>query len=826
MENKNQSLFLKINKAMRDNTVLAIKLILENPGIEQVTYHYANLYANLLSNACSYGNLEVISILLEKGSSLNEGCIHSAIRGEMSFEHFEEIMDLLLYKVEDISDINTKLTLEYAYKFVVNMDKKVKIIKYLIDKGLKFENDSILNDVVSNPNNLPLVQLLIEKVYHVNFSYQDQFSILTTACKTRNNHDIIEYLLENDANPNLPLLNSQMSPLFIAVYKKNQEARTVELLLEKGAEINFRTPYIWKPNALFSRNQIMPYWMKEGTPLMAACVEENNEATVEVLLKRPYIKLDPEPSQSHYLTKATALTNACELNNNDNVIIMLLEKGAIVEPRTLPTWKMPPLLQAIHKGCSHTVVVKFIEKGAKVNLKYLHICYTRNDILTGDNKDIVEIFKIIIDKLKKDGVDINSYYDGTTILYGLINGICGIVRNNIGYTRREPVIFRTDKLLEIINLLIVNDAFILHGNSYGISILDLLSEIIKFINDTVIQRNEQVTRSLRLRTANRTHEELDKETNLQIAIIQDEVEPYYTILEHIQQLLESILYDSVERPINVQSDSYTRHVAFDIPRIPETIMCVIICAYRLKIKHFPDTEEVEEVEEVEDNTALEEVIPLDLLFYIMSCIEYNQFGRIEPPMIEEIEDDEDGSGGGRSYRYNSSYNERVGGAKRIQKSVKKSHNIYLTKKYKKLRDFIIDCYKNIQGSNLEEKEKTLNKLIDITEKEQNKLKLVVKLDPGMLFDLRYFGELNHKISKYIIKNNILKTNIPKTVTRKLEKLVKRKSPKRQSVKNKTVRKQSAKSKTVRKQSAKRKSPKNKTLRRQSIKNRTARSSYA
>ena len=795
---KNQKLFEQIYTAIKDNfNVLAIKLITDNPDIKNMTFHYRNL----LSIACHYGNLEVISYLLENGSVINVGCIHSAIMGNISFENFKIIIDLLISKDVDItSELNGQSPLDYVYKFEKNMDKKLKIIEYLIDKGLTFKNDSILIESVSEPNNLPLVQLLITKGrFNVNAVFEKKISILSVACKTRHNHDIIECLLDHEANtnpisptPNKPPLFIHMSPLFISVYKKTQEARTVKLLLKHNADINFKTPHRKKYNVL------MPDWMDDATPLMAACMEENNIEIIEVLLKVEDIQLDYEPTEVHYQSKATALTNACKLRNNDNVILTLLDNGAKPNPKISTNYYgfIPPLIQAINNGYSHVVVAKFIEKGVNVNLKYLFMCCTTNDLLT-DNEDIVEIIRIIITKLKEDEVDINAYFnrgyvwgsenEEITILYGLINIICSIVRNNIEGTQREPVIIG-DKLVQIIKLLIDNGAFIQYGITYGKPILELLEDIMNFIDTAVIERSSQEVSTLEFREGARSQ----KEKTQQIEKIQNEIAPYYKLLEHIQTLLQSF-NDKFSIPIAAntfkQSGAF-RHPAFDIPRIPETIMCVIICAYRLNEKNFPTTEETEEEE-----TTLEEIIPLELLLYIMSCIEYNQLGRSDPPMIEEIEDGGGGgggdSGGGgrggggermrrmeRTNNLSSSNNGRVGGAKKMKSTEKKSPNIYLTKKYKNLRNFIKNCYKNIKGSNLEEKEKNINKIIEITKKEQDNLKLIVKLDYNMLFDLRYFGELNHKISQYIIKNNILKNNIlknniPKSVRKVPEKSARR-----------------------------------------------------
>ena len=290
-----------------------VKFLLE-AGVSPDHHDHATNFTPLMA-AASANNKEAVSLLLERGASINfqetdgyTALMHASMEGKTLTteallkaganpnlttskipqlntpkgatalylacrESYEDIVKLLLNGKADpnipLSD-NKVTPLMIACHFA-SVLKDYKIVKLLLQAGAYVNAQAIGNFgrmtalyIAAYNNDTQLAFLLLDAKADVNFFDADGMTPMHFAC-FHGNDEMVKRFLKAGANPNL-CSNDGLSALHIAIQNTNN-ASTIKALLKEGAD----------PNALTKSS---------GTaPLHLACDNGSSEDIVKLLLK-------------------------------------------------------------------------------------------------------------------------------------------------------------------------------------------------------------------------------------------------------------------------------------------------------------------------------------------------------------------------------------------------------------------------------------------------------------------------------------------------------------------------------------------------------------
>ncbi|TVL69749.1 ankyrin repeat domain-containing protein, partial [Brachyspira hyodysenteriae] len=180
--------------------------------------------------------------------------------------------------------------------------------------------------------------------------------------------DIINYLLENNADVNLTLGYS--TPLTEAMY----DEELVRKLIDLGADVNLPAKSGFTPLMASHNNiAIAELLIEKGADIEAkddyginalvyASSDENEEMVKFLLEKGADANTVCEIENEHIDISPTPLMNAV-YNGNTNIINMLLENGADIN---YTTDEMTPLIYAAYKGNTN-IINTLLENGVDIN---------------------------------------------------------------------------------------------------------------------------------------------------------------------------------------------------------------------------------------------------------------------------------------------------------------------------------------------------------------------------------------------------------------------------------------------------------------------------
>lgn len=283
----------------------------KSESVKILIHHNANIDFHVkgytsLQSAASYGRLEIAEYLLNKGAKINY-------------------------------DPNSKGTPLY----IAIHQKKTDIAKLLLKKGADVnvvDKQKKKIPLVASINNSELAKLLVENGANVNPEIaKGEMSPLRKAINLEND-ELVQYLLENKANPNIP---GQKNPLIEAIERKDK-LNYIELLLKHGADVN-------KPEE---------YTLKR-TPLITATIKDNTKVA-EILLKAG-AKVNQCDADG-----ATVLHYGVDRGSNIDLIKKLITAGADVNMCNNLN-ESPLSLLTPYKDNYEDIMKILIENGANIN---------------------------------------------------------------------------------------------------------------------------------------------------------------------------------------------------------------------------------------------------------------------------------------------------------------------------------------------------------------------------------------------------------------------------------------------------------------------------
>jgi ankyrin repeat protein len=395
----------EIHDAVNNNDIERINTLLDvDPTLLNLRNEDGMTPLNLAS---MNGNLEVVSILLERGADMTIGDmdntqpIHcAAVSGNI------RVAELLLAKGATVNDRddNGATPLSFAAG-----RRHPEMIRYLIEKGADVHIPSSQGmEPIFFAGTPEIAAIILDNGGEVNAQANDGITPLHGAV-WRGRTELLRFLLERGADPNLRngegqtplyLVNGdsarQIAELLIANgarvdIKDNENSTplhnvaatgsvaTAELLLSKGADVNAMTDHCWTPLALaaMSNTEITEYLLSRGanpnphkaekndgcpcagfeTPLHCA-IRSDNINTVKVLVNNGALV---NVTDADGLTPLHRAVNNC----NNEAVSYLLEKGAYLEVKET-NYGRTELHTAAIRG-QKEIVEQLIRSGAKVN---------------------------------------------------------------------------------------------------------------------------------------------------------------------------------------------------------------------------------------------------------------------------------------------------------------------------------------------------------------------------------------------------------------------------------------------------------------------------
>ena len=226
-----------------------VKMLLENGADVNLGN---NIGATALHFASEHGHREVVELLLGNGANINladkEGAtaLHTA-----SEEGYEKVVALLLERRAkvDLTDKDGTTALHVA-----SINGHREVVALLLEKGAKVDltnkDGTTALHVASIEGHQEIVELLLENGANVNLAGKEGITALHLASVT-GHREVVRVLLEKEANVNLAD-EEGLTPLHFASEKGDE--KVVALLLEKGANINLADKKGLTPLHIASKN--------------------------------------------------------------------------------------------------------------------------------------------------------------------------------------------------------------------------------------------------------------------------------------------------------------------------------------------------------------------------------------------------------------------------------------------------------------------------------------------------------------------------------------------------------------------------------------------
>ncbi|THW90548.1 hypothetical protein D6D15_04451 [Aureobasidium pullulans] len=362
-------------------------------------------YWTALAAAVYGGDLAIVKLLLERGAHNTRWGLKRAVEGAVSGDRFDLLETLLLHYSE--RDRKNGVLNDALIRVSPNSDGRIirilletgaddihykndflseachqgsaATVELLLDFGAKFDRHfDCLNEkqnrrlipslVASQGDQLEIAKLLVARDAKSNSSDLYNATALKYACAI-GRHEIVEYLLENDADFRKPCDYLNL-PLEIAC--RNGTLEVINMLLKYGAKVDAcdsgaltaacEVGHIGIAQLLLAQGADVNGRRKSKTPIQAACSGGHLEL-VELLLDRG------ADVNARGGKLGTALCSAASINNAE-MAWMLLERGA--DPN-LGDKRFGSALQAAcsrwHWHENSDLVQLLLDNGADVNVR-------------------------------------------------------------------------------------------------------------------------------------------------------------------------------------------------------------------------------------------------------------------------------------------------------------------------------------------------------------------------------------------------------------------------------------------------------------------------
>ncbi|KAJ5094708.1 HET-domain-containing protein [Penicillium angulare] len=298
------------------------------------------------------------------------------------------IVQMLLEKGTNVetSDIHNQTSLFWGAK-----RGHEAVVKLLLDRGAKIE---VKNSQGRTPlfqavekGHGDIVKLLLERGAQTETGYDDDEMPLFRAAE-KGYEDIVKMLLDRGAQVEAKDRDGQ-TPLCRAM--KNRNEAVVNVLLDRGAQMDIK------------------YYNNE-TPLSTA-VDREHDDIAGLLAKIEMEDIDQDTTLSFPIK-----------SGNENMVKLLLDRGARVEPEREDRGSLTPLLLAVDRG--HEGIIRLLlDRGAQIEKADWRGLTPLHRAIRNGNEAIV---KLLLDRGAQ--MDATSFYGLTPLIQAIDDGEENIVK--------------------------------------------------------------------------------------------------------------------------------------------------------------------------------------------------------------------------------------------------------------------------------------------------------------------------------------------------------------------------------------------------------------
>ncbi|XP_069670189.1 uncharacterized protein [Periplaneta americana] len=346
-------------------------------------------YKTPLHWAAYKGELEMVSLLVEKGADVN---IYDSWKLTPLYYTITGChVNVVQFLIENDADVNACNNNGDSPISAAVEQGNLYVVKLLMDKGVDVnacnKNGESPIRVAAERDNLVVVKLLLDKGADVNACNKNGESPILAAVK-RDNVDVVKLVLDKGADVNACNKNGE-SPILAAAAKRDN-VDVVQLLLDKGADVNACN--------------------KNGeSPILAAAKLDNVDVVKLLLDKGADVNACNKNGESPILAAAAAAVK----RDNVDVVKLLLDKGADVNACNKNGES--PLRAAVERD--NLVVVKLLmDKGADINA-----CDQNGEsaIYAAMQRGNMDMVRFLMDK----GADVNACNkDGISAIFIAVEG--------------------------------------------------------------------------------------------------------------------------------------------------------------------------------------------------------------------------------------------------------------------------------------------------------------------------------------------------------------------------------------------------------------------
>lgn len=213
-----------INDAIKDGNILLLKKLINNDAeLEKDAIHLSIIYY-------SDSTIEIIKALVEYGADINAKTLGHGYALHTACSARTNRYDVVSLLIELGADINKLASNDDNALRMAAQKGYEDVVKLLIDNGI--DNSYYNSALISGTRNIEIIKTLISKGVDVK---EIDAPIVYYSIKNEN-YEVTKILLENGADPNMPIEYNQETPIMLAVAKNNSDV--THLLLKNDVDIN------------------------------------------------------------------------------------------------------------------------------------------------------------------------------------------------------------------------------------------------------------------------------------------------------------------------------------------------------------------------------------------------------------------------------------------------------------------------------------------------------------------------------------------------------------------------------------------------------------
>lgn len=300
----------------------------------------------ILTNACQYGNLEVVKMILEQHPTMNTHKLNVALHRACLYGQLEIVKLLVVLGADIRSSFDDRQTTDSNRDVALSEAVRVgemEVVKFLLENGASPHSGNIL----SQAKDVDMLRVLLDAGERTGGKFDEE--TLTNALSSENDLEMNNLLLEKGADP-------RKNQFGLSSAARAGRLDVVQWFLDHGADIHIGHGRAFCEAADFKRFNVFLYLLdrcgnKVHPNVLFHCVSRALTAYIKVLLDRGLVNI--HENNDYALRRAAA-------SGYTNTVKFLLDNGADIHANN------DDALRLAARAGFHPTVKLLVEKGANV----------------------------------------------------------------------------------------------------------------------------------------------------------------------------------------------------------------------------------------------------------------------------------------------------------------------------------------------------------------------------------------------------------------------------------------------------------------------------